>query len=197
MIWREKRILLIVLAVLLAANTLFFFTYRVQYENRLGELDTRLDQAKAQLDTARRARNAAAEQLASYRKTQKDIRDIYEIRWSTQQQRLTAMIAEVQRLGHAANLVPKAFAFTRTAPKTVSSVKTPMGTIEAGITFSVEGKYEQVRRLINLLELSEQFLIVDSISLSSVNGDNVNINVHVKTLFRDTPAPPRVPTQNL
>ena len=197
MIWREKRILLIVLGLLLAANTLFFFTYRVQYQNRLRELDTRLDEAGSQLDAAGRARAAAAQQLASYRKTQKDIRDIYDIRWSTQQQRLTAMIAEVQRLGHAANLVPKSFGFTRTAPMSIASVKTPTGTIEAGITFSVEGKYEQVRRLINLLELSEQFLIVDSINLSSVSGDNVNINVHVKTLFRDTPAPPRVATQNL
>ena len=35
MIWREKRVLLIVLGVLLAANTVFFFTYRVQYKNRL------------------------------------------------------------------------------------------------------------------------------------------------------------------
>src|SRR5438874_2592741 len=32
MIWREKRILLIVLGLLLAANTVFFFTYRVRYE---------------------------------------------------------------------------------------------------------------------------------------------------------------------
>lgn len=197
MIWREKRVLLIVLGLLLAANTLFFFTYRVQYENRLRELDSRLDQAKAQLASARAARAGAEQQLAAYRKTQKDIREIYEVRWSTQQQRLTAMIAEVQRLGRVANLVPKALTFTQTAPKTIASVKEPTGTIEVGITFSVEGKYEQVRRLINLLELSEQFLIVDSIGLAAANGDNVNINLHVKTLFRDAAAGPRAPTRNL
>src|SRR5205807_1245036 len=39
MIWREKRILLIVLGVLLLANTIFFFTYRVQYVSRLEDLD--------------------------------------------------------------------------------------------------------------------------------------------------------------
>ena len=31
MIWREHRILLIVLGVLFIANAIFFFTYRVQY----------------------------------------------------------------------------------------------------------------------------------------------------------------------
>lgn len=196
MIWREKRVLLIILGLLLLANTVFFFTYRVQYESRLKELDSRLDSAKAQLETARRTRVAAAQQLASYRKTQKDIKDIYDVRWSTQERRLTAMISEVQRLGRAANLMPKAFAFTRSTSARTAA-KGPAGTIEAGVTFAVEGKYEQVRRLINLLELSDQFLIVDSIGLSSANGDTVNINVHLKTLFRDTPAAPRASTQDL
>ena len=39
MIWREKRTLLFVLGAALLANAIFFFTYRVQYENRLRALD--------------------------------------------------------------------------------------------------------------------------------------------------------------
>lgn len=195
MIWREKRVLLIVLGVLLAANTIFFFTYRVQYESRLRDLEGRLDQAKGQLDEAKRSRVAAEAQLAAYRKADKDIRQIYEVEWSTEKQRLTAFIAEVMRLGTVSQLVPKSYSFTGTAakgPKTLTSKA-----IEVGVAFPVEGTYQQIRRLINLLEISDQFVIIDQISLSSGSGDKLNMTIRVKTLFRDTAAPPRTPNQDL
>src|SRR6476646_821618 len=98
MIWREKRVLLIILGILLAANTVFFFTYRVQYENRLRELETRRETVKAQLDAAKRSRVQVEQQLAGYRKTEKDIRSIYDDVWSTQDARLTPFIGEVMKL---------------------------------------------------------------------------------------------------
>src|SRR4051812_42540241 len=113
MIWREKRLLLIVLAVLLAANTIFFFTYRVQYENRLRELDVRRDAVKTQLETAKNARVQAEQQLAAYHKTEKDIRSIYDDVWSTQDERLTPFIDEVMKLATQSQLVPRSYAFAR------------------------------------------------------------------------------------
>ena len=184
MIWREKRVLLIVLGILLAANTVFFFTYRVQYENRLRELDKRLDQAKGQLDEARRARAGAEQQLAAYRKVEKDIRKIYEVEWSTENQRLTSFIGEVMHLGTVSQLVPRSYSFTGSATK---GPKIPgVNAIEVGVAFPVEGTYQQIRRLINLLELSDQFVIIDQVSLSSGQGENLNMTIRVKTLFRDT-----------
>jgi hypothetical protein len=193
-IWREKRILLIVLGVLLAANTIFFFTYRVQYENRLRALDARLDGKKGQLDVARRARIAAEQQLAAYRKVEKDVRQIYDAEWSTQQQRLTPMIREVMRLAAASQLMPKSFSFDRAATK---GPKAGRNAVRVGVGFSIEGRYQQVRRLINLLELSDQFMIIDRVGLSSESGDSLNLTIHVKTLFRDTVAPPRTSKQEL
>jgi len=83
MIWREKRILLIVLGVLLLANTVFFFTYRVQYVNRLEDLDANKEQTQAQLEQARNARVTAEQQLAAYKKVQTDLQVLYNERWST------------------------------------------------------------------------------------------------------------------
>lgn len=196
MIWRERQILLVILGVLLAANTVFFFTYRVQYENRLRELDQRLEQSKAQFDEARRARVAAEAQLAGYRKTEKDIKEIYDVEWSTEPQRLTAFIGEVMRLGTVSQLVPHAYSFTG------SSAKGPKASgpnaIEVGVAFPVEGTYQQVRQLINLLETSDQFVIIDQIGLSSSNADKLALTVRVKTLFRDTsPAVVRRPNPEL
>ena len=51
--------------------------------------------------------------------------------------------------------------------------------------FEVLQVTEEVRHLINLFELSNQFVIIDRISLSSSNEARLSLNIHVKTLFRD------------
>lgn len=201
MIWREKRVLLIVLGLLLLANTVFFFTYRVQYVSRLQDLDTRQEQAQAQLDQARNARVTAEQQLAAYKKVETDLQVLYNERWSTPMQRLTALIDEVKRLAAASHLQPPSYAFTTTESKPIAGTtsgtpsKGSIGTTTVGISFTVQGTYEQVRRLINLLELSDQFVIIDGISLASDGSGSdktLTLNIRLKTLFRDvrTNAPP-------
>jgi hypothetical protein len=191
MIWREKRVLLIVLGLLLLANTIFFFTYRVQYVSRLQDLDARQEQSEAQLDQARNARITAEQQLAAYKKVQADLQVLYNERWSTPMQRLTALIDEVKRLAAASHLQPPSYSFTNGESKQVStapSTKGSIGTNTVGIAFTVQGTYEQVRRLINLLELSDQFVIIDAISLGA-NGTATDkiltLNIRLKTLFKD------------
>ena len=185
MIWREKRVLLIILGVLLAANTIFFFTYRVQYQNRLDGLEERLNQAESQLKDARNARGAAEQRYASYRKIQSDVQTIYDRQWSTEAQRLSALITEVKKLAAASQLIPPSYSFTEQQQKVKGGVR---GARTVAITFTVQGNYQQVRRLINLLELSRQFVIIDHISLSSADGQLLTVNLTLKTLFRDTQA---------
>ena len=189
MIWREKRILLIVLAVLLAANTIFFFTYRVQYEKRLQALDARLDDVKSQLEEARRARVAAEQQMAAYRKIEHDIQHIYDTEWATEPQRLTRLISEVKRLTVQSRLAPaRTLSFQRVVSKNTGGSR---NATVVGIGFTVQGTYQQIRQLINRLELSDQFVIIDQIGLSSANGETLTMSLHVKTLFRDATAPRR------
>src|SRR5258706_3888360 len=121
MIWREKRILLIVLGLLLLANTIFFFTYRVQYVSRLQDLDARHEQAQARLDQAHHARITAEQQLAAYKKVQSDLQVLYNERWSTALMRLTALIDEVRRLAAASHLEPPSYQFTTGESKNAST----------------------------------------------------------------------------
>lgn len=193
MIWREKRVLLIVLGVLLVANTVFFFTYRVQYQTRLDGLEQRRVQAEEQLSQARAAHAAAEQRYNSYRKIQSDVQTIYEKQWSTEAQRLTALISEVKRLAAASQLVPPSYSFTEAQQK----VKGVPGAKTVGITFTVQGNYQQVRRLINLLELSRQFVIIDHIGLTSADSQTLTVNLSLKTLFRDPTAPPAGANQDL
>jgi hypothetical protein len=190
MIWREKRILLVVLGALLAANLLFFMTYRVQYQSRLTDLDERLKEAETKLGETRASRVRAEQQYRSYKQVEVDVARIYDDFWGTQSARLTPMISEVKRLTVASSLVPASISFDKNEVevKTASERrirKESIGATEVGISFGVNGTYEQVRRLINLLELSRQFVIIDQLGLSAGEGQNLNFNIHMKTLFRD------------
>lgn len=184
MIWSEKQRLLIVLGVLLVANTVFFFTYRVRYQQRLSDFESRLAESQQRLDQARFARQSAERQIAAYRKIQSDVQEIYNVRWATQAERLAPLITEVKRMAVASQLVPKSYSFTRTEPKT--RVKNIDAT-EVGIQFTVQGNYQQVRQLINRLELSPQFVILDQITLNSGTDQLLTLNLQVKTLFRGKP----------
>jgi Tfp pilus assembly protein PilO len=188
MIWREKRVLLAILGLLLAANVVFFFTYRVQYQSRLDELDTRLDQVERELETARTSRATAEQSFRSFRKVEGDVMEVFNQHWSTQPARFTALIVEVKRLADASNLIPASYSFARGETKRATvggGRKGSLGANEVSISFSVQGSYAQARRLINLLELSRQFVIIESIALTAGEGNVLTLNLQLKTLFRD------------
>ncbi|HEX7706248.1 MAG TPA: hypothetical protein VF701_07290 [Thermoanaerobaculia bacterium] len=191
MIWREKRVLLASLAVLLLANVVFFFTYRIQYQNRLDALDTRLEQAQLELERARNARTMTERTLQSYRQVEQDVVQVFDSHWATQTERLTPLISEVKRLAVASSLVPASYSFAQSQGTTLAAARresrASLGASEVGISFVVQGTYEQVRRLINLLELSEQFVIINGINLAQAGDRTLTLNLQLKTLFRDDP----------
>lgn len=191
MIWREKRALLILLALVLAANTLFFFTYRVQYQSRLDALDDRLAAAENDLARATRERVGAEKTFQGYRQVEGDVRRVFDEHWSTQAARFTRMIAEVKRQTLASGMQPSSYGFQQTAAKLEKRSQrdnASLGITAVGVQFSVNGNYRQVRQLINLLELSRQFVIIDQVALVSRDGDQLTLTLHLTTLFRNEPA---------
>jgi len=188
MIWREKRVLLIILGLLLAANAVYFFTYRVSYQSRLDDREQELTQKEAELARAHAARVKAERTFQAYRQVERDVQRVFDEHWATQEERFTRLVAEVKRLTTASSMVPASVGFSAavvTDPEANRRKKVAIGATEVGIAFGVEGTYEQVRRLINLLELSQQFVIIDQIGLSSREGQNLALTIHLKTLFRE------------
>ena len=186
MIWREHRILLTVLGGLFLANAIFFFTYRVQYEARLHALDTRLKQAEDDLQRARDKRLGAEKQLASYSKVQSDLETLYNRTWATKAQRLTVLINALKKMGATTQLDPNSMGFSQALDKDAQK-NGRIGTSIVTITFSVHGTYQQVRRLINLLELSDQFVIIDTIHLGGFQNGILTLDLRLKTVFKDQP----------
>jgi hypothetical protein len=186
MIWREHRILLGVLAALLVANAIFFFTYRVQYEARLSALDARLQQAEDDLQRARNKRIAAEQSVSNYKQVQTDLQMLYNSRWATEPERLTRLYTEIKkRAADSQVAMPRTFSFTHSEDKEMQK-SGGVGTVTVTIVFSAQGTYQQLRRLINSLELSNQFVIIDALSLGSGSSpDNLTVSIRLKTLFRE------------
>jgi hypothetical protein len=190
MIWRERRVLLIVLGLILAANVVFFLTYRVQYKSRLDAMDDRLAQVQSELDNAKQARASAEQSLQAYKRVEHDVQEVLDHHWSTQPKRFTLLVAEVKRLAAASNAgQPKSYSFSKgeTSDNTPGFVVKNIGAKEVGIGFTVDATYDQARRMINLLELSQQFIIIDQIALAAGEQNRLTLNLHLKTLFRDEP----------
>ncbi len=185
MIWREKRVMLIVASVLLLANILFFFTYRVQYQERVDDTRGKLEQAQAQLEAAKERRVDLESQLEAHDVLVTTIDSVFDEWWSTPEARLTKVITEVKSLGGKSGLVPQSMSFDMTDDSE------RMGTATMGISFNVEGTYEQVRQLINLIELSDEFLIIDRIGMRTSNENRLALNLALKTLFRGEVEPPK------
>ena len=192
MIWREKRVWLVVLALALAADVFVFVTYRVQFQKRIDDVNERQKEATLRLSQAQAARLSAQDTYKRYLKVQSDLDALYDTKWGTQDERLIPWINEVKRLAEASQLVPKVLNFTKDEGKDKGSDATTLkGKNVAArmvtISYTVEGNYQQVRRLINALELSEQFVIIDTLAVTA-SGENSNaltVNLRLKTLFRE------------
>jgi hypothetical protein len=186
MIWREHRILLGVLAALLVANAIFFFTYRVQYEARLSALDARLQQAEDDLQRARNKRIAADQSVSNYKQVQTDLQTLYNSRWATEPERLTRLYTEIKKMAAESQVAPpRSFGFTRSEDREMQK-SGGVGTVTVSIVFTTQGTYQQLRRLINRLELSNQFVIIDALSLGSGSSpDNLTVSIRLKTLFHE------------
>ena len=104
------------------------------------------------------------------------VAELYESRLATEAVRLTEVIAEVKGLARRANLEPRSISYSDVDIE-------EHGLIQKSIVFGVEGSYSEIRQMINLLEISEMFLILEEIRLRENAGETLGIDLVVSTLF--------------
>lgn len=190
MIWREKRTVLGVIAFILLINVVFFLTYRVRYQQRVDDLHRRLEGQKVSLEQARQSRMAVEKRIRGFEAVEKDLKWVHSDLWSTPDARLVALIVEINRLARQSQLVPRSISYSLDEARGESTLrmsKEDRGTVMS-ISFSVAGSYQQVRRLLNLIELSKQFVIIDSVTLAGASAEDrkLQLNIGLKTVFSES-----------
>lgn len=163
-IWRQRLWVWVPALLFFLANATAYTVYRFGFADRVASLQEDLKAQKDQLDplVARKQKYEAL--LARSRRNDAEIRRLYAESFSTRKQRLTNITAEVKSLARKAGLDPKALSYPEEQIQ-------QYGLIKRSFVFSVEGSYVNLRKFINLLELSNSFLTLEAINLTPGTGN--------------------------
>lgn len=161
-------------------NLLGFVVYRSVYAGEVEKLEERYDASVAELEGLRRQSAGIEAALERIEAQSQGIEQLYDVYFQTEPERFTRAIKEVKRLAREAGLDPTQFSYPL-------EELDQAGLVRRGIGFSVEGTYRQLRTFINFLELTDQFLTLNSIKLSETGTDSrdprLNIRMELSTIF--------------
>jgi Tfp pilus assembly protein PilO len=175
-LWRSHlwRWLVPLLVVVSMAGLLTF--YRAVYSGRVAQLERQYEaevETLAKLGGERAEVNALAD---AAEQTRAGIVDLYTNRFASEQERLTSLLREVKDLAARSGLSPNAISYPETAIE-------EQGLVRKNIEFSVQGGYTELRRLINFLELSDSFIVLESIGVSEGEAGTLSISLSLSTIF--------------
>lgn len=158
-IWRQRLWVWATALAFVVLNGIGLLVYLFAYSDRVKTLEVDLrDQGKRQGDV-HAAHLHTEDLLRQARVNRERILQLYDEHFSTRRRRLTGVTAEVKDLASRAGLVPRSITYPEEQIQ-------QYGLIKRSFVFSVEGTYADLRKFINLLELSDSFLTLEDISLA-------------------------------
>ena len=186
-IWRQRLWIWVPAAVFFVANAGAFAVYKLGYAGRVETLQERLDSQAQQLRDLEGQRRNYEAMLARVRTNEQQVEQLYAERLSTRSRRLTGVTAEVKDLAQKSGLLPRSLSYPEEDIE-------EFGLIKRSFVFTVEGTYVELRKFLNLLEVSRSFLSLDEVTVASgAEGPELRIDLSLSTLFardaEDSPVP--------
>jgi hypothetical protein len=174
-LWRDNvRAWALPLGLLLLAATALG-VYRVRFADRVGALRIAIERESGELGKLREQRQSLVDLVARAERSRSGIRELYEQRFATESERLTSLIREVKDLAERAGLRLTAIGYPDRELE-------DYGLIDRSIVFSVNGDYRKLRQFVNFLELSDSFVILQSIQVSG-GSNELGLSLELATLF--------------
>jgi len=147
------------------------------------EAQLRSEIEELQQDVARLERDEAraGEERQGVTLLNADLEHLYLSKFSSLDKRLTSIMREVGRATRDAGLLVGKYSYT------AGSVPN-MELVRFGVRFSVNGRYDQIRGLLENLATSDEFLLVDRISFSGdeyATTNELDISILVETFLTE------------
>lgn len=156
--WRTRAPLIAGLAVVLVAGIAILVTYHGFYDARVRALEaTRAELAARRDEAAVAAANVKATEQR-LRNVQKELEAFNKDVLGTRKERLAALIEDVYALTQKAGLVPGQIGY---------ALGDAAGAARLALTFSVAGRYADVKRLIFSFENNPRFLLLENVAVST------------------------------
>jgi len=181
-IWKQRLWVWLPALLFFLANLTAFAVYELGYAGNVETLSRTFEDQSKELKEIQ-AKGVEKERLLDRARANREaIKALYGDRFSTRSQRLTEITAEIKSLAAKAGLAPKSMSYPEQQIE-------DYGLTKRSFVFSVEGTYLDLRRFLNLLELSESFVTVENVALNegSGKGPELHINVTLSTLFAKEP----------
>lgn len=178
-IWRLRLWVWVPALLFFLANAVAFSVYRFGYADQVRSLENDLGEVQKQLQPLSLKRKELERRLQRAGAAEAAVKQLYDERFSTRSQRLTAVTTEVKTLARKAGLNPRSLSYP-------SKDIEDYGLVKRSFVFAVEGTYLELRQFLNLLELSDSFLTLEAITLAEAGADQgpeLRMNLTLSTLF--------------
>jgi Tfp pilus assembly protein PilO len=159
MVWRRHLALWLIPLLALALGVAMLMVYRTSFAGRDERMATLAGEAAGKLEALQAQRRAVEGFVGRVASQEQAIDDMYGKQFATESERFTRFLREIRELARQAGLDPQSFNY----PQTVLQEE---GLVKRTVDFSVEGGYDELRRFINFLELSDQFVTIEQIAMS-------------------------------
>ncbi len=183
--WRARLPLFAVLAVLLVAASSVLIGYHAFYDERFKTLERTRTELAAKRDEAAEAARRVVKTEERLRTLQRDLEEFNRDVLGGRKERLAAVIEDVYHLTEKAGTMPGqiSYSFDEVGAAT-----------RLGLSFNVQGRYADVKKLLFSFESNPRFLLLENVALATddVQPDVLRLNLTVAHYFRpDGSAAPR------
>ena len=163
---------------LVGLNLAVLSTYRFLLAGQAQIQAGRVERRQARVEELEGDRLALQETLTEAKRNLELVDRLYGEWLTPESQRLTAVLAEVKNLAQMAGVEYSSFSYPE-------QLLEDRGLMKRSLVFSVEGSYHELRSFINLIEVSDLFLILESVRLTggARDGPNIRVSMTVSTLF--------------
>lgn len=176
-LWRSRAALFALLGILLLASGAVLVVYRLFYDARLAALSEMRTDLTKKRDEAQAAFDRAAETERRLDDLKKSLDGFYGEILGSRKERLASLIEDVDDITRKAGFMPS----------TVSFAENPVpGADRLTLSFRIEGRYADVKRLFYAFETSPKFLVPErvQVTLDENAPDVLRVALSVAHYFR-------------
>ena len=179
----ERRWIWLPALILLALNGLLYLGYRTLLSDRFNLAADKRERLEKEYQAASQQWDGFKRSLEGWRAAEAGIAEFY-ARVGRREERLPELMQEIDDLARKVGAVPHRINFGQSEVKDADLV-------EFAIEFPFEGDYAGVRNLLNLLEITPSFLILDAFNLSSSGElqEKVRLEFSLRTVFHQEQRP--------
>jgi hypothetical protein len=174
--WRSRWWIWALPLLFVLANAALFVVHPGRTGAGFADMEKELESESQALAAMTEKERAAQEVLAAARASRGALDELYHDRFSTEAERLTQLIGEVKRLAQRAGLEPASISYPE---ETIDEY----GLVRMSLVFGVEGTYQELRTLVNLIELSDLFLVLERVGMRDSAAAGVGTSLQVSTFF--------------